>query len=249
VIWNNQELAMTQRINAVLFAGGLMLGAIAFFAPDVSHAAQERASSIELSAQQHQDVKEEKKKAAPAPHRAAPQRAAPHVAAPHRAAPHVAAPQRQAPRKVNRPQTAPHVVRHPTTAPRHAAPAAVKPAPAAPAAARVVTPHGTRAVTASRLRGAPATVASRTVIRGHNYSVWRGRYRIRHGNSWSTFVALGTLGAILIGSDEYYPYAYISAPEPYCEGLTEDGCELMWQEVQTIEGDVIDQCVAYCPWQ
>ena len=52
-----------------------------------------------------------------------------------------------------------------------------------------------------------------------------------------------------IGSSQYYPYAYVSAPEPYCEGLTEDGCELMWQEVETIEGDVINQCVAYCPWQ
>jgi hypothetical protein len=58
-----------------------------------------------------------------------------------------------------------------------------------------------------------------------------------------------TLGAIAIDSNEYYPYAYISAPETYCEGLTEDGCELIWQDVQTIEGDVIDQCVAYCPWQ
>jgi len=32
-------------------------------------------------------------------------------------------------------------------------------------------------------------------------------------------------------------------------GLTEDGCELMWQPVETVEGDLVDQCVAYCPWQ
>jgi hypothetical protein len=56
------------------------------------------------------------------------------------------------------------------------------------------------------------------------------------------------LGAIAIGSDQYYPYAYISAPEDYCEGFTEDGCQLMWQEVPTEEGDAVDQCVAYCPW-
>jgi hypothetical protein len=99
------------------------------------------------------------------------------------------------------------------------------------------------------LRGVPARGAGRTVIRGQNYSVWRSGYRVRHGSGWWTFVALSTLGAIAIGSNEYYPYAYISAPEPYCEGLTEDGCELMWQEVQTIEGDVVNQCVAYCPWQ
>ena len=133
---------------------------------------------------------------------------------------------------------------------KSAAPASAARKAASPAAAaRVVTPRGTRAVTASRLRAAPARGAGRTVIQGRNYSVWRSGYRVRHGSAWRTFVALSTLGAIAIGSSEYYPYAYISAPEPYCEGLTEDGCELQWQEVQTIEGDVMDQCVAYCPWR
>ncbi len=118
-----------------------------------------------------------------------------------------------------------------------------------PHATRTVTPRGTRAVTAGKLRGLPVSRAGRTTIHGHNYSVWRGRHRVRHGNSWWTFGALSALGAIIIGSDQYYPYAYISAPENYCEGLTEDGCQLMWQEVETIEGDVVNQCVAYCPWQ
>jgi hypothetical protein len=116
-------------------------------------------------------------------------------------------------------------------------------------APRVVTPRGARTVTASRLRAVPARGAGRAVIRGQNYSVWRSGYRVRHGSGWRTFVALSALGAIAIGSSKYYPYAYISAPEPYCEGLTEDGCQLMWQEVETIEGGVINQCVAYCPWQ
>jgi hypothetical protein len=118
-----------------------------------------------------------------------------------------------------------------------------------PKATRTVTPRGTRNVTAGKLRGMPVSGAGRTTIRGQNYSVWRGRHRVRHGSGWWTFVALSTLGAIAIDSNEYYPYAYISAPEPYCEGLTEDGCQLMWQEVETIEGDVVNQCVAYCPWQ
>ena len=118
-----------------------------------------------------------------------------------------------------------------------------------PRATRTVTPRGTRVVTAGKLRGMPARGAGRTTIRGHNYSVWRGGHRVRHGGNWRTFVALSALGAIAIGASEYYPYAYISAPEPYCEGLTEDGCQLMWQEVETTEGDVINQCVAYCPWQ
>jgi hypothetical protein len=116
------------------------------------------------------------------------------------------------------------------------------------AAPRVVTPKGTTTVTASRLRGVSARGGSRLTVRGQNYSAWRSGYRRRHGNGWWTFVALGTLGAIAIGSDQYYPYAYISAPEDYCEGFTEDGCQLMWQEVPTEEGDAVDQCVAYCPW-
>ena len=113
-------------------------------------------------------------------------------------------------------------------------------------AARTVTLSGAtaRTVTTGRLRG-----AGRANIRGHNFSVWRSGHRVRHGNRWRTFIALSALSAILIGSDNYYPYAYISAPQPYCEGLTEDGCQLMWQEVETLEGDVVYQCVAYCPWE
>ena len=143
------------------------------------------------------------------------------VVAPRRAQPRVVAPQRTAPRMVTQPKVTP----------------------------RVITPRGTRAVTASRLRGVPVHGAGRAVIRGQNYSAWRSGYRVRRGSGWRTFVGLGALGAIAIGSSQFYPYAYISAPEPYCEGQTEDGCELMWQEVQTIEGDVVNQCVAYCPWQ
>ena len=109
---------------------------------------------------------------------------------------------------------------------------------------RTVTPLATRTrtVTAGRfLRG------TRTTIRGRNFSVRRGGFRIRHGRKWRTFVALSALSAIVIGSSSYYPYAYISAPEPFCEGLTEDGCQLQWREVETIEGDLVGQCVAYCP--
>jgi hypothetical protein len=114
---------------------------------------------------------------------------------------------------------------------------------------RIVTPRGTRAITTARLRSLPARGAGQAIIRGHNYSAWRGGYRVRYGNRWRTFVALSALGAIAIGAIEYYPYAYISTPEQYCEGTTEDGCELMWQEVETLEGDVVEQCVAYCPWR
>jgi hypothetical protein len=102
-----------------------------------------------------------------------------------------------------------------------------------------------RALSGVSIRG-----ASRATIAGRNYSVWRGRHRARHGGRWRTFVGLGALGAIAFGSAYYYPYAYIDAPAPFCDGLTEDGCQLQWQEVPTLEeGPPVFQCVAYCPWQ
>ncbi len=153
-------------------------------------------------------------------------------------------------RVVKQPKATSRVVRQPKAARKVVAPAATGRKVVSPVVApRVVTPRGTRTVTASRLRGVPVRGAGRATIQGHNYSVWRGRHRVRHDGGWWTFGALSALGAIIIGSDQYYPYAYISAPENYCEGLTEDGCELMWQDVETIEGDVVPQCVAYCPWQ
>ena len=273
---------MTCKINLTrisLISASLLVAAVVCtpFAPS---AAQDRsATSTDFSAQQEQQNKGQRKKAAPAA-RTAPQRAAPQRAAPQRAAPRVATPQRTAPRTVTQtrtqsrvvkqptttsrtvrqpkatsravtqPKATSHTVRQPTTTKKVVAPTAVGRKVVSPTAApRVVTPSGTRTVTAARLRGVPVRGAGRAVIRGRNYSAWRSSYRVRHGHGWWTFVALSTLGAIAIGSNQYYPYAYISAPQPYCEGLTEDGCELMWQEVQTIEGDVVNQCVAYCPWQ
>jgi hypothetical protein len=99
------------------------------------------------------------------------------------------------------------------------------------------------------LRGIPAIGAGRATIRGQNFSAWRGGYRVRYGSGWRTFVALSVLSPLVFGYTYYYPYAYISAPQPYCEGFTEDGCQLSWQGVETLEGGIIYQCVAYCPWQ
>jgi hypothetical protein len=114
---------------------------------------------------------------------------------------------------------------------------------------RAVTFTGQRTVIGGRLRGVRAGTG-RYVVHGRNFSYWRGGpYRVRHGNGWRTFVALGALSAIAVGSTTYYPYAYISAPQDICEGLTEDGCQMTWQDVETVEGGVAPQCVAYCPWQ
>jgi hypothetical protein len=258
---------MINKMGLQLFSAGLFAGTV-LFTPCAPSAA-----TIEFSAQQQQEHKGKPQKAAPAGRpaqsRVAPQRATPQRVAPQRAArtvtqpkatSHVVRQSKVTSRAVKQPKATSRAVKQPKATSRAVkqtkatrkvvAPAAAGRKVVSPAAApRVVTPRGTRTVTASRLRAVPARGAGRVVIRGQNYSVWRSGYRVRHGSGWWTFVALSALGAIAIGSSEYYPYAYISAPEPYCEGLTEDGCQLMWQEVETIEGGVINQCVAYCPWQ
>ena len=88
------------------------------------------------------------------------------------------------------------------------------------------------------------------VYGGRNYTYWRGGpYRVRYDNGWRTFVALSVLAPIAVGAATYYPYAYLSAPADVCEGITEDGCQLTWTEVETVEGGTAPQCVSYCPWQ
>jgi hypothetical protein len=86
--------------------------------------------------------------------------------------------------------------------------------------------------------------------RGRNYSYWRhGPWRHRYNGGWRTYVALSTLAAIAYGANTYYPYAYLDVPENYCDGITEDGCQMSWTEVETVEGGVAPACVTYCPWQ
>ena len=123
---------------------------------------------------------------------------------------------------------------------------------------RTVTRAAPRQVTFSgerrRFEGARARAWSGNrgtwVYGGRNYSYWRGGpYRVRYDNGWRTFVALSVLAPIAVGAATYYPYAYLSAPADVCEGITEDGCQLMWTEVETIEGGTAPQCVSYCPWQ
>jgi hypothetical protein len=150
--------------------------------------------------------------------------------------------------KVGKPKgTGPKVTGPKVTGPKVGGPRVAGPKPA-----RVFTPRGPNSrsvVFHGRLRGYPARGAGYAMIGGRNYSVWRSGYRVRYHGGWRTFVALSALTAVLIGTTEFYPYAYLSAPEPYCDGLTEDGCQLVWQDVETIEGDIVPQCVAYCPWQ
>lgn len=131
------------------------------------------------------------------------------------------------------------------------APEATNPNSGASRPLQTFTPRGANAnvVTMARVRNLPAMGVSRVSIRGQDYSIWRHSYRARYHDRLYTCVALSALPAILIAANAFYPFAYIDAPESYCDGLSEDGCQLVWQDVETEEGGVIPQCVAYCPWQ
>jgi hypothetical protein len=87
----------------------------------------------------------------------------------------------------------------------------------------------------------------RVVVKGQNYTVWKGEHRVRVGNRWRRFGPLTALSAVVVGGASYYAYAYLSAPEPVCDGLTDDGYVLRWVEVETLDGDRVYQCVAFAP--
>lgn len=119
-------------------------------------------------------------------------------------------------------------------------PKAITPKGVAP---KIVSPSG------RGLRAIGPRSAGKVVIGGRNYSVWRGAHRVRRDGRWATLAAITALSIFFYEGASYYPYAYISATGPYCEGVTEDGCILRWEEVPTLEGPRVFQCVAYCPWQ
>ncbi len=235
-------------------AGALVMATLSCMA--LASAAHERtAVTTELSAESNVDAK---KKTQTAPAKQAPSRAVPRQVTPRQVTPRQVQPkviQRQVTPQSGGQKYVPskqYVPPKGVVGPATVTPRVITPGTATTTTAhRVFTPRGPKAgvVTAASIRSVPLRGAGRAVIAGRNYSVWRSGHRVRYRNRWRTFVALGTLGVLAIGAAEFYPYAYIDAPEPYCDGLTEDGCQLVFQEVETEEGDVVDQCVAYCPWQ
>jgi hypothetical protein len=89
--------------------------------------------------------------------------------------------------------------------------------------------------------GGPVNIGGRRVIviRDRHVVRWRGR-------PWNV-VPIVALGALTIGAIAYAPYAYVPVEEPVCTGYTEDGCFFQWTEVPTAEGELVPQCVTYCP--
>ena len=155
-------------------------------------------------------------------------------------------------RRVDTPKqtTTPKVVTPKVTIPKVTTPKVVTP--------KTTTPRTTIPSTAASKTTSPTRLGLRTIgasstgnatIRGRNYTVWRGTHRVRHNGRWATLAAITTLGIIAVGGADYYPYAYISATGPYCEGITDDGCVLKWEQLPTLEGPWVYECVAYCPWQ
>ena len=253
---------MARRFGVALLATGALVIASAIGA--TSHGvAQDRsgAGTFKLA-----EAAQPKGKKAAAPNTVAPRTTTPQTVAPKTVTPKTVAPKTVAPRTTtSTPKVTP---RSTTVTPKQlgtqkAVTTKKTATPKQTVTPKVVTPRTTTPQTALPKTAAPKTVGpsrlglrtigksstGKATIRGRNYTVWRGTHRVRHGGGWATLAAIGTLSVFVFGGASYYPYAYVSATGPYCEGDTEDGCVLEWTEVPTIEGPRLYQCVAYCPWQ
>jgi hypothetical protein len=248
---------MARGFDAALLAAGALVIATVIGAGSHS-VAQDRsgAGTFKLA---EAAKKEGKKAAAPkavAPKTVAPKTVSPKTVAPPRTTTRTVTPKQLGTQKTVTPKrtVTPKVVTPKVTTPK------VTPKVTTP---KVVTPKATTPKTTLSKTAAPKTVSptrlglratgpsstGKAVIRGRNYTVWRGTHRVRHDGRWATLAAISTLSIFVFSGANYYPYAYVSATGPYCEGVTEDGCILEWQEVPTVEGRGVYQCVAYCPWQ
>lgn len=82
---------------------------------------------------------------------------------------------------------------------------------------------------------------------GHSVTYIRGPHYVHRRGVARRLASVGALSALAIGLRTYFPYAYVPLAERTCTGVTPDGCELDWAEVPTEDGDLVQQCVAYCP--
>jgi len=63
----------------------------------------------------------------------------------------------------------------------------------------------------------------------------------------AAFLGVGALAAIVVGGYYYQPYGLVEVEPPACTGVTDEGCELRMTEVPTEDGEVVPQCVQFCP--
>jgi hypothetical protein len=86
-------------------------------------------------------------------------------------------------------------------------------------------------------------------VAAHNkfWPIYRGPHFIYMGGFRRFFVPVGILGVALIGGSYWYPDAYVSVGQPFCSGVSENGCTLHWRMVDFADGGAEPQCVQYCP--
>jgi hypothetical protein len=77
--------------------------------------------------------------------------------------------------------------------------------------------------------------------------LWKQKHGLWWGGKWKYFVPFTALGVVLVGGSYFYPDAYVGFAQPYCTGLTPDGCRLNWQQVNFEDGGADWQCVQFCP--
>lgn len=70
--------------------------------------------------------------------------------------------------------------------------------------------------------------------------------RFRYGNVWRRLVPLTAIAGITVAGIAYAPYGYAAVSRPICQGVTDEGCQLRWQEVPTDDGGQVTQCVQFC---
>jgi hypothetical protein len=227
---------MSRKLRSTIAAGGIVVTAMAFFVVGSGGSSVLAASdgaattATEFSAQQE----------APRRIRGTTQKAGRSQAAP----PRFVAPSGPSPRIVGPRGPTPRVVGPQGPVPRVVTPRVVGPNVAAPrlGSARITGFRGSGPRIGGSIRG-PIRLGGRGVsfIRGPRYVNWHGSRR--------RLIAIGAISTIILGGIAYYPYAYLPVEQPYCEGYTEDGCELRWQEVATEDGLLVPQCVAFCPFR
>ena len=104
-------------------------------------------------------------------------------------------------------------------------------------------------VGAARVGGArvgAARVGNFTAIHGRRFTTFTGR-RLWWNGGWRTLVGVGLLTGWAVGDAFYYPESYVAYSQPLCNGFTDDGCALRWQDVATDDGSTVPQCVRACP--
>jgi hypothetical protein len=151
----------------------------------------------------------------------------------------------QRPKAGGRPERRPGAQR-----PGQRRPGAQRPGQRRPGAKRPAARPGTRVVI--NPRGGPRLNVrirggNRIRLGGRDVVIVRGPHTVRWRGRRRALVPLAAIAALTIGGAAYAANAYVPVAQPVCSGYTGGGCFLHWAEVPTPEGDLIPQCVAYCP--